>query len=264
MGFSRFLEELGKVFILSMKSVNPGTDALFALRPPSIRHLSENQNTQELLYKTIYSWLFDGNPRTEDYIPLSDVHMEALDYLIPFSQRFVIAHEYGHFFMDKIIAKNPPPDLNIPWEKEWGADAFAFHLLIDSVRYLDHPPPNVSLQGGIFALSALDIILKARFLIHCGEVEEDKGTASHPPYKKRIEQLKSLYLNNLSLYRWLEEERIGKNMKIDLGIEGALLPSRTLYSLWELIQDRFVNMREKVEKREKLFGRAKGLDIFSP
>ncbi|MGA8342616.1 MAG: hypothetical protein WB781_11835 [Candidatus Sulfotelmatobacter sp.] len=72
---------------------------------------------------------------------------------------------------------------------------------------------------------------KTRDLIECGSMQEDRGTESHPPNQQRIEFLKKLY----------KQQNFRKSATVDLDVEDALTPGKTLEYLWSKIQNQFVN-----------------------
>ena len=156
-----------------------------------------------------------------------------MSLLTIFNERFVIAHEYGHALGQHLNAAYYRPPGISEWADEFNADFLGWVFTTISAAELDLIPPNVALQGAFFSLYALDILRKTRDLIESGSIQEDKGTKSHPTNQKRIEFLKELY----------KQQNFGDyehNSKIDLDVEDALIPGKTLEYLWSKIQNQFL------------------------
>jgi hypothetical protein len=260
-GFISFLYQAAKSVVLSWRPIKakPGSTYSLSTRPEDIEYvLSRNPDAQEMLYKTLYDWLFKGYPRAVGYDPPPSQYVPALEVLINHSERFVIAHEYGHALLDKLASIEALPRDHASWPKEYRADKFAFFFEVTSASQLDQLPPNVALQGGLFVLSVLDVLRKALDIVRCGDVRKDEGSKSHPPTQERIKFLKELYRQQVGIdlkYNVPIEGELGQSKAIDLGIEGALIPGNTLNLLWDRIQHRFLEARQKGIKLHRIWGK---------
>ena len=185
--------------------------------------LKQDSFPLELLQANIDAYMFDGIPRSLVFsaLPPPEYHF-TLKILTAFSERFVIAHEYGHTLFDQADVTLSREDEH---EEEYSADAFAFYYIAESGRTLDLLPENFSLQGAFFALTALDVIRRTLDIIKYGEIHEDQGFLGHPPITRRLEFLKHLYLSKIS------------NRDDELSIKVALAPGNTLEFLWGKLQN---------------------------
>ena len=158
----------------------------------------------------------------------------------------MIAHEYSHALISHApihqqIGFEALSSKQKAWQQEFAADYSAFFLEIESARDLDGLPPNVALQGGLFALSVFELIRQTYDIVSFGAVQKDDGDEWHPPIQERMAFLKDRYIKNINAD--------GSNdPKINLEIDGAFVPSRTLQFLWELCQDRFLNANRQGRK----------------
>lgn len=250
-GLLTFLPRAAMSVVVSWQAVkgNPGSTFSLKPKPEDIDNvLKNNPYAQELLYKTLYSLLFEGSARGVNFDPPSYEYLVSWKMLKDHSERFIISHEYGHSLLDYLAPTGILPSELGSWQKEYRADYSAFFFETLSASEIDHLPPNVALQGGFFAISALDVIRKAMEVVRHGKVLEDKGTDTHPPNEKRIEFLKQLYLEQIGVgkkYKLPIKGKAGQNKTIDLNIEGALIASNTLNILWERIQPRFLKVHQE-------------------
>lgn len=251
-GLISFLYEAAKSVVLSWRPIKaePGSSVSFRTTTEDIEYvLSRNPYAQELLYKTLYAWLFKGIPRAVGSGPPPAEYVPALSLLISLSERFVIAHEYGHALFEKLASIDAVPRDLASQQKEYVADTLAFLLEVESASELDLLPPNIALMGGLFALSATDLISKALDIVRFGEVRKDLGSETHPPTQQRIEVLKQLYRQQVGI-----EGELGQSKTIDPGMKGALVASDTLNLLWNRIQHRFLEAHRKGIKLHSIWG----------
>ena len=201
-GLISILYQAEKSVVLSWRPVKPGLGSTISLSPKAadVDHtLKMNPYPVGLLYKTLHQYLFKGYSRATDYDPPPAEYIPALLVLINHSERFVIAHEYGHALLHQLASSGVLPAEHASWPKEFEADCFAFFFEVVSARELDHLPANVALQGGLFMFSVLEVLRKALSVVRYGEVSEDVGSETHPPTQQRIEYLKQMYAQHVGV-----------------------------------------------------------------
>jgi hypothetical protein len=241
-GLISFLYQAAKAVVLSwrLKKAPQGVSLSFGVGTEDILAvLEKNPYPLELLYKTLHGYLFKGYPRATLNDPPPPEYHPPLSLLTNFVERFVIAHEYGHAFSSMLDSKEPA---RTPWQKEFGADTFAFFATMESGAKLDLLPPNMALQGVLFSLSGLEMIYQALDIVRFGAVQKDMGSTTHPPIQQRKDLLKELYHQYVGDDEkdQPQEAESGQKGAVSLDIEGALPPSNTLKLLWERIQPRFL------------------------
>jgi hypothetical protein len=139
------------------------------------------------LYGTLEAYLFHGRTRAQRREDVPAEHAVPLSPLIGHAERFVIAHEYGHGTMDARHSGGSPD--SPAWTAEFQADNFAMFANVLSVHTLDHMPPEFGLAAAVFALACLDVLRRALAAARDGEVPDDAGSATHPPFALRAERL---------------------------------------------------------------------------
>jgi hypothetical protein len=233
-GLIEFLYQAAKATVLSWRPIRPkpGTSGGMAVSIADVeRILQRDHSTLELLSRTLHSYMFRGLARPRFVLRPPPKYVCPLELLTIASERFVIAHEYGHALWQHMNAAYTRPPGISEWGDEFNADFFAWFFTTISGDKLDLLPPNVALQGGFFVLYALEILRKTRDLIQFGSIHEDKGTKSHPPNERRIDFLRKLYT----------KQNFKSNDKLSLDVEDALVPGKTLEYLWSKIQYKFLN-----------------------
>lgn len=239
MGLIEFLYQAAKSVTMSWKKGITGPD----------RVLRKDSYPVDLLSATLDAYLFEGKPRVAGFDPPPDEYWHNLAMLTESSERFVIAHEYGHALWQELGIHNVPAIPQSNWQKEMEADFFAGLYVTKSGEILDRRAPNIVLQGAFFSLEALDILRRAREIVYFGAIQDDHGSETHPPIAMRTEYLKKLYdsafrvnvLEDGSRLNYGEFDDFYGNQDIyDLSIDWALGPSSTLEKLWDLIEPRFV------------------------
>lgn len=147
--------------------------------------LKTNPAPVERLYRTLESYFYLGYPRAfwnEPLLPEESVVLEALEGM---TERWALAHEYGHgLALGVDLGKAPNP----AWAEEFFADTNAAILTVLSAATLDGLPPEVALTGGNFGLACLEIVRRAYSIVTAGYENQDKGTETHPPYLERAQQ----------------------------------------------------------------------------
>ncbi|MEP7153386.1 MAG: hypothetical protein ABI856_16920, partial [Nitrospira sp.] len=182
--FFSFIFQAAESVVLSWryKGAEQGFEQVFNHTQEDLEEvLKTDAGPMERLYGLLHRWLFTGLPHSKSFVPPSGAYRTPWGLLVDHAQRFAIAHEYGH------IANK---DLRLSGhEKELAADRFALKWEAISSDELDLLPPNVALQGGIFYLTALDIVHQAVGMYQCGHASPDRGSERHPPLRKRIQAL---------------------------------------------------------------------------
>lgn len=229
-GLTSYLYMAAKSVVLSWQPIEAKNSAVaFKTTPEAINQvLAEDPWAEQLLYKALYSWIMDGYPQFETNNPPPLQYQPPLSLLITHAERFVIAHEYGHIFAQLLGAESRQK-----WEVEYDADVFAYIMVLKSAIELDRLPPNISVQGAFFVLTALDVMRKAIKTVLCGFVPEDLGSKSHPPAVHRLASLKRIFNEN----------------NPESSMEGAMVPSKTLNLLWDRIEPKFQDLHKQSAMR---------------
>jgi len=196
------------------RSSSPGTDVTFEFSEQHLKdELARNQEPVEWLYRTLEAYFFAGYPRPPDNdSPPAEQHI-PLTQLVDITERWIIAHEYGHGFaarMEFTARANERDDVNQESAEEFFADDDATILAVMSAARLDAVGPAVSLAGPAFALACLEVVRRGLSVVCCGKVLPSSGDSVHPPNKMRI-------MNVLSAYDFYFEEGLqNEPNKIDL------------------------------------------------
>lgn len=224
-GMIEFVYQAAKASILSWQPVPAARGARYAFKcePDDVAGvLARNPLPVKLLGATVEHYLFNGLPRTVGYSPPPENYQAPLGMLTNFNERFIVAHEYCHTLHDELDIVHPGNGMH---GEEFASDVWAFHLVVDSGQQFDLLPPNLSVQGAWFVLTARDVLRQALDLARFGEVREDTGSATHPPIGRRLEVLRECYLQSVS-----PEDG-------DLSIRAARFASSTLALLWQRVLD---------------------------
>ena len=237
--FFSFIFQAAESVVLSWRvlGAKPGANYGFSPAQGDVEEvLKTDSGPQERLYTMLHRWLITtGLPHSQEFTTPPGPYRSAWDLIVDHAERFAIAHEYGHIVSDNLPVQDH--------EKELAADRFALKWETISAKKLDFLPPNIALQGGLFYLTALDIVRQALDMYECGYVTTDSGSKSHPPLQSRVEALKQAYRGQFGegvKYTVPIEGAVGQGKTIDLDIKGALAPSETLKFLWSRIEKRFV------------------------
>jgi hypothetical protein len=227
-GLIDFLRQLSNAAILSWRPITPTIDPAHP-RPANALQYSFKREPEDLdtvlnadpyplqlLQRSLSAYIFEGQPRI-DIRPLpSQAYQMPLAALMDMSERFVIAHEYGHTLHDELAAA----DAGGAWQEEFFADTAALRLAVGSGFSLDRLPAPYAMFGGFFLPMALDILRRTLNVIRYGKVQPDAGFASHPPLAVRWLNLRRLYLEEIS-------DKHDEN-----SVYAAQSPSSTLEYLW--------------------------------
>jgi hypothetical protein len=171
-------------------STVPGSSVTFEFSEQHIRdELARNQEPIERLYRTLEAYFFAGYPRAfyNESVPAPQVI--PLTQLVAMTERWVIAHEYGHGFASRMgftkKAYESENVENVKRAEEYFADNNATILTVLSAARLDAVGPHISLAGPLFALACLEVKRRALSVVRCGKVLPGMGDAEHPPNKAR-------------------------------------------------------------------------------
>lgn len=225
-GLIEFAYQLAKSVVLSWKPM-PRTSGTRVSFSPNLEDVDEVLASYsyplELFKQTLASYMFHGRPRVESNSPPPSHYHPPLSILVNSSERFVIAHEYGHALHEARDMVYPEMG---PTNEEFSSDFFAFYMLEKSGLVLDGWSQNFSLQGGFFVLGVMNVIKDALDLIGFGEPDINERFSGHPPPSDRIALWKQFYLDRVS------------NQDDSLSIRIALFPCQTLNKLWARIRER--------------------------
>jgi hypothetical protein len=153
--------------------------------------LDRNPEPVERLYRTLEAYYFRGYPRAFVNEHVGEESHPPLSMLISLSERFVIAHEYGHSFAIKVSQLT---DFDNPeWAQELLADQFGMYATVLSARMLDAVDPVVSLSAAAFAMACLSVLARGLSVAREGVVPKDEGSKSHPPSRMRAEWIVADY-----------------------------------------------------------------------
>jgi hypothetical protein len=136
------------------------------------------------LYRVLAAYFFDGYPRASSFETVLDEQSPPLSLLVSMAERWILGHEYGHGLAS--LSFEAPPEVNLSRAREYSADAAATIATVRSAAELDHVSPEFALGGAIFALSCLDILVRASNLLRTGKEENPSGESeTHPPTRDR-------------------------------------------------------------------------------
>jgi hypothetical protein len=146
--------------------------------------LAKNTEPIERLYSAIEAYFFHGYPRFKSHEVVPDEHHIPLSHLVAMSERWTIAHEFGHGLAPHGFASQHLACLSRTKEEEI-ADDIATILTSLSAAELDGLPPHYGLAGGEFALTCLDIYVRSYCVLRYGRELPDTGDAEHPGAQTR-------------------------------------------------------------------------------
>lgn len=150
--------------------------------------LDSHPEPVERLYRTLEAYFYKGYPRAFMNEVVPDLQQPSLGVLIGLSERWALAHEYGHVFA-RDLHWTFPAGVNPNWAQEFFADHNATILSVISTSFLDGMPPELSLAGGIFVFACMDVLRRAVAIARDGTESAVDQDMTHPPYKMRAEQL---------------------------------------------------------------------------
>src|SRR5260370_39442664 len=144
-GLIDFLYQTAKSVVLSWRPLEPepNTSGTLGVSIADIEQvLDKNPYPLELLSKTLHAFMFEGRPRAIGYDPPPTEFVPPLTLLTNFTERFVIAHEYGHALWQELNPQYVRPAGISQWADEFNADFFAFFFTFMSVSRISPFPPN--------------------------------------------------------------------------------------------------------------------------
>ncbi len=153
--------------------------------------IEHNPEASERLYRTLEAYFFTGYPRAfaNEHVP--DEHVIPLTLLISMTERWIIAHEFGHGLIADMGVNQK--SAQYPKSEEFAADNIATMLTAMSAVKLDAVPPEFSLIGGTFALACLDIFRRGLSIVRLGKEFKDVGDAEHPPNMARAQNIVKVF-----------------------------------------------------------------------
>ena len=214
--------------------------------------LGRNPEPVERLYRTLEAYYFQGYPRAFADEPVREENHPALSVLISMSERFVVAHEYGHKYtvdLDWEIAASGNPD----WVREFLADQLATAATVLSGQTLDHFDPAVSLSGGVFSLACLEILAQGLSIVRTGEIVANQATDTHPSPRTRAQRVVDGFFQ--AFHAQVRED--GRGCEVTLIVdprrptptdprvrkqisEGAFCYANALFTVWKRVRQRLL------------------------
>jgi hypothetical protein len=192
--------------------------------------IDRDPTSVNIVADTLLGWLYNGFPRPPDSMEPPPIYQPSLGLLTNYSERFVIAHEYGHGLVDQF-------GIALPWvndaqnmsgiDKEFRADVIASIVVAASAGELDGVAPNIALQGAVLAMKAHEIADRAIDLARGGDGAPSWRSTTHPPFEARAQLVEEVYR---SLTQGVEDSR--------LDVAGMRVPADTAELLWERVSPR--------------------------
>jgi hypothetical protein len=146
--------------------------------------LERDSEPVERLYRTLEAYFFAGYPRAFFHETVPPNHVIPLSLLVDLSERWIMAHEFGHGFAGRYDFRQAPD--SPARAEEYFADTFATIHTCLSAATLDAVVPELALIGGTFALACLDVFKRGLHVARYGRVLPTQGDAEHPPNKARV------------------------------------------------------------------------------
>ncbi len=153
--------------------------------------LKNNPEPINRLYGTLEEYFFvSGYPRKFANESVPPEQQMPLSVLIGMTERWMIAHEYGHGLASRygFAAKAAHRD-NPKRDEEYFADNQATILTVISASKLDGFPPELSLSGPAFALACQEVLRQAQSIVRPGSVSPDTGDSAHPANVLRMQNV---------------------------------------------------------------------------
>lgn len=161
------------------------------------QRLAANSEPAERLYRTLEAYLYNGYPRAVANETVPPQHVPLLSLLIGLSERWVVAHEYGHGL--SLLARWDS-ERHTSHAEEYFADANATLLTALSGARLDGLPPDFAVVGGTFALASLEVARRGVYLALTGEESKDLGDMDHPSNRARAESIFKFFNESLIVH----------------------------------------------------------------
>jgi len=252
-GMIDFIYQAAKAVVeaLNPQLVNDGKAAARAQTDLNVikQGLIKNSAPSDRLYKTLESYFFIGYPRAFAEEKVRDEHGIILGVIVPLSERWIIAHEYGHELTKNFDFSKAPN--NPSWAKEFSADTNATIATVLSAAQLDVLPPEFPLSAGSFVLACIEILERALSLLTTGQDSVRHESQSHPPNEVRASQIVTQFYHFFDFkYRDTggfdldfgfrsevpENEELGKELK-----DKTHFFSRVLMAIWESVREQLLN-----------------------
>jgi len=184
-------------------------------------NLDADPTPVQIVVETISNWLFTGIARPNNSTAPPPSFHAPLTLMINYAERFVLAHEYSHAFLDQLHVPvwgfEPAPMKDL--EKEHRADVLATVLVAESAAYMDSVAPNIALQGAVVGMKVHEMVDEALVMARGGRPLPTSTT--HPPFADRFALLVDQYNQT---YGALGDKR--------LEVEGLLVARETADELW--------------------------------
>jgi hypothetical protein len=242
---------LAKAVVLSWmpKEAPEGAAVSFSSRIDDTRIVLDRDSTPiDLAADTLLGWLYNGVARPPTSTAPPPIYHPPLDLLANYSERFVIAHEYGHALVDEF-------KIALPWvsdahdisdiDKEFRADVIASIVVAASAGELDGVAPNMALQGAVLAMKAHEIADRAIDLAQGGDGTPSWESTTHPPFEERASLVEEVYS---SLVEGVQDSR--------LNVAAMRVPADTAELLWERFSPRLKSELKKGRRLHPIWSRA--------
>jgi len=196
-GMIDFIYQAAKVVV---EAINPQlvTDGTATVRADTDleaikKMLRKNSAPSVRLCKTLESYFYKGYPRAFAEEKVRNEYGPVLGVLVPLSERWILAHEYGHALTKNVDFSNASN--NPSWAKEFSADTNATISTVLSASQLDILPPEYPLSAGSFVLACVEILERTLSLLTTGMDSEHHESESHPPNEIRAIQIVTQYFH---------------------------------------------------------------------
>jgi hypothetical protein len=157
------------------------------------RRVANDPEPAERLYRTLEAYFFNGYPRAFVGETVPQEQVPLLTYLIDMTERWVIAHEYGHAVGATFHTVLGSRWRTSQYSEEYFADMNATILTALSAGKLDGVPPDFALIGGTFALACLEVVRRSLAMVREGKVGPDRGDDKHPPTTHRASFISDIF-----------------------------------------------------------------------
>lgn len=217
--------QISKAVVLSWLHTESSTSGSRVVMSGAIEDTRKNLDADplpvQIVVETITNWLFTGIARPDSSTAPPANFLAPLTLMINYAERFVLAHEYSHAFLDQLQVPlwgfDPVPVHGV--DKEHRADVLATILVAESAAYMDSVAPNIALQGAVVGMKVHEMVDEALVMARGGRPLPASST--HPPFADRFALLVDQYNQT---YGALGDKR--------LEVEGLLVARETADELW--------------------------------
>jgi len=221
--------------------------------------LARNQEPVERLYRTLETYFFAGYPQPPAFYKESVPAEQQcwLSHLISLTERWIIAHEYGHGFAAELgFAARARESESVERAEEYFADDEATMLTVMSAAKLDALRPDVSLAGAAFVFACLEVIRRGLSVVRTGRELPDTGDEAHPPNEMRLHNVLAAFdyyfevgpqnggIDLTLVHRRPDWTPVDSEARRQLHAR-AYAWSNALFTIWDGVRPRLLSDREK-------------------